>query len=184
MLLKFEQTTVTFTEGAFAMFINLKPAAISLPLIISSLVLSASAAEPLLETTNAVGKVGLEGRATNERLTNRESPKQYISQVGTQSQFHMGAGRTTPGATNWQPYGTNGIYLDVDTSSAGFTTTPVYVTSIGGDGWHWLTTGATSIYQASPTSFRVYVRFSDGSSLTPAQANGLRWHINWIAMPQ
>ncbi len=166
------------------MFINLKPAAISIPLIISSLFLSASAAEPLLGTTKAVGTVGLEGRARNEHLTNRESPEQYISQVGTQSQFHMGAGRTTPGATNWQPYGSNGIYVDVDTSSAGFTTTPVYVTSIGGISSHWQTTGATSIYQASPTTFRVYVRFSDGSAITPAVANSYQWHINWIAMPQ
>jgi hypothetical protein len=43
------------------------------------------------------------------------------------------SGRTTPGATNWQAERSTTIYVDVDTSAAGFTTTPVYVTSIGGD---------------------------------------------------
>jgi hypothetical protein len=74
------------------------------------------------------------------------------------------------------------VYLDVDTSASGFTVTPKYFTSLGGDSSHWATTGVTSIYDATKTGFRVYVRWSDGSSLTPEQANGFKWHVNWYAL--
>jgi hypothetical protein len=94
-------------------------------------------------------------------------------------------GSTPVGNTAWQPYpGGEGIFLDVDTSSAGFTTTPIYITSLGGRVGHWWTTGATSIYAPTPTGFRVYVRYSTGGLLTPAEANENGWHINWIAVPQ
>ncbi len=97
----------------------------------------------------------------------------------------IASGRTLPGDTNWQQYNppaNTGIFLDVDTSAAGFSSTPVYTTSIGGNSSHWATTGATSIYSATPRSFRVYVRWANGNTLTPAQANGWQWHINWIGM--
>jgi hypothetical protein len=96
----------------------------------------------------------------------------------------QGSGSTTPGSTNWQTYtgSTPGIYLDVDTSAGKFTTTPKYFTSLGGDSSHWATTGVTSIYTPSPTGFRVYVRWSDSSALTPEQANDLKWHVNWLGV--
>lgn len=96
----------------------------------------------------------------------------------------IASGSTTPGSTNWKSYGTRGIYVDVSTSFARITGTPVYVTSLGGNSHHWQAIGATSIYQPTATGFRVYVRWLDGGSLTPAQANELKWHINWIAMEQ
>ena len=103
----------------------------------------------------------------------------------------IGRGSTPVGNTAWQPYflgggltAGEGIFVDVDTSSAGFKTTPMYITSLGGTGYHWGTTGATSIYTPTPTGFRVYIRFPDGSSLTPAFANQYGWHINWIAVPK
>lgn len=106
------------------------------------------------------------------------------------------AGSTTPGTTNWQPYSNNeappgieaGIYVDVDTSEAGFTSTPKYVISLGGLNTHWRVTGASSVYRTTPTSFRVYIRFSEIDiislypTLTPEFANGQQWHINWIAV--
>ena len=95
----------------------------------------------------------------------------------------QGSGSTTPGSTNWQPYpGNIGIYLDVDTSAGQFTTTPKYFTSLGGNSHHWATTGVTSIYTPSPTGFRVYVRWADGSALTPEFANSLQWHVNWLGV--
>ncbi|MFP5247262.1 MAG: hypothetical protein ACLGH0_11260 [Thermoanaerobaculia bacterium] len=95
----------------------------------------------------------------------------------------IGSGRTNPGATAWQAYGGgNGIFLDVNTSAAGFSGTPLYFTSIGGNSSHWATTGATSIYLPSATGFRVYVRWVDGAPLTPATANGYQWHINWVGI--
>jgi hypothetical protein len=92
-------------------------------------------------------------------------------------------GSTPPGNTAWQAYGSEGIFVDVNTSSAEFTTTPIYITSLGGISNHWRTTGATSIYIPTPTGFRVYVRWAGGGLLTPAVANQYGWHINWIAVP-
>jgi ribosomal protein L21E len=97
-------------------------------------------------------------------------------------------GSTPVGNTAWQQYSDGeSIFVDVDTSSAKFTATPMYITSLGGIGYHWATTGATSIYVPTPTGFRVYVRFARAEwagSLTPAFANQNKWHINWIAVPQ
>jgi hypothetical protein len=96
--------------------------------------------------------------------------------------IRIASGQTPPGATAWQVYSPTGILLDVDTRAGNFAAVPVYVASLGGSSSHWSTTGATSIYNAAPTGFRVYVRWADGSALTPAQANQLQWHINWIGM--
>lgn len=97
----------------------------------------------------------------------------------------IASGRTTPGATDWRVYAPapdRGIVVDVNTSSGHFSTPPVYITSLGGDSSHWATTGATSVYVPTATGFRVYVRWSDGHPITPAEANGFKWHINWIGM--
>jgi len=97
----------------------------------------------------------------------------------------IASGSTPVGNTPWQQYPNGeGIFLDVDTSSFGFKNTPIYITSLGGDSGHWVTTGATSIYAPTPQGFRIYVRVSTGGELTPAGANRLKWHINWIAVPQ
>jgi hypothetical protein len=103
---------------------------------------------------------------------------------GGSMSIKIASGSTTPGSTNWQPYlgGTTGLHLDVDTSAANFKTTPKYLTSMGGNSSHWAITGITSIYNASATGFRVYVRFSDGTAITPAQANSWQWHINWVGV--
>jgi hypothetical protein len=103
--------------------------------------------------------------------------------ISSKSKTRIASGRTMPGATAWQQYpGGAGIYVDVDTSAAQLTITPVYVTSLGGNSSHWATTGASSVYQATATGFRVYVRWDDGGPLTPATAHGFQWHINWIGM--
>lgn len=94
----------------------------------------------------------------------------------------ISSGQTPVGTTNWQVYtgAPNSLYVDVDTSAAGFTTVPSYVCSLGGMQRHWEVLGSTSIYEASRTKFRVYVRFVDGSALTPADANSFGWIIMWI----
>jgi hypothetical protein len=94
-------------------------------------------------------------------------------------------GSTPVGNTAWQQVpGVSGIFVDVDTSSAKLTSTPIYITSLGGAGYHWTTTGATSIYTPTPTGFRVYVRFTVEGQISPAFANQNGWHINWIAVPK
>lgn len=96
--------------------------------------------------------------------------------------FRMGVGKTPSGSTAWQVYGTNGIFVDVDTTAAGFVKTPLYVTALHGTSSHWATTGGTSVYQPTPTGFRIYVKWSDSSPLTPATANSCGWHIQWIGI--
>src|SRR5215510_8672433 len=90
-------------------------------------------------------------------------------------------GKTDPHDWRQYPNGT-GVYVEVDTSAAGFTGTPQYFTSIAGISHHWATTGATSIYKPGPTGFTVYVRWAKGDSLTPAEAAGHGWYINWMGV--
>ena len=100
------------------------------------------------------------------------------------------SGRTIPGATDWQQYQSgNGVFVDVDTSSADFSNKVVYITSLGGRSHHWATTGGSSVYPSplgpntpSGRRFRIFIRWVDGGPLTPDQANALGWHINWIGM--
>ncbi|RJS13621.1 protease B [Corallococcus sp. H22C18031201] len=87
-------------------------------------------------------------------------------------------GQTPPGATAWQQYDAGGMYLDVNTSGCGFSSAPLYFTSLGGNSMHWTAAGATSIYSPTATGFRVYI-----PGITPAQANTLGWHLNWQAVP-
>ena len=93
----------------------------------------------------------------------------------------IASGRTEPGNTAWKKYGT-GIVVIVDTSSGRFSGTPVYITSIGGKTKHWTTTGASSIYKATSTSFKIYIRKVNNAEITLDQANQYEWHINWIGM--
>ncbi|MBN1596038.1 hypothetical protein JW933_08950 [candidate division FCPU426 bacterium] len=108
--------------------------------------------------------------------------KWHITWFGIESSGQ--AGTTPAGQTNWQAYqgGTTGIYIDVDTSTAKFAHTPVYLVSLAGDSYHWETTGAASVYHATPTGFRIYVRFWNGRELTPAFANQKKWRIQWIGI--
>jgi hypothetical protein len=100
----------------------------------------------------------------------------------------IASGQTPPGATAWQVYSPNGIFVDIDTTAGKFLSAPVYITSIGGKTRHWSTIGATSIYPTPPahfataTGFRVYLQWANRSSLTPHTANLYGWHINWIGM--
>ncbi len=91
----------------------------------------------------------------------------------------IASGQTPPGTTAWQVYTANAIFVDVNTASGQFSSTPIYVTSLGGNSSHWQIVGATSIYSPTATGFRVYLRWLDGNPLTPAQANSLGMCINW-----
>lgn len=96
--------------------------------------------------------------------------------------MQIAAGNTLPGGTAWQVYDTSGIYVDVDTSAAGFSRLPVYVTSLGGHAHHWEAIGGASVYQPTASGFRVYVRFASGAPLTPGYANSQGWVVNWIGV--
>jgi hypothetical protein len=93
----------------------------------------------------------------------------------------IASGSTRPGQ-GWVAYGTAGIYIDVDTSSAHFTGSPTYTSTVGGIGGQWALTGTGAIYSPTTTGFRIYVRFSDGSPLSPATAQAFQWHVNWVGV--
>lgn len=94
----------------------------------------------------------------------------------------IASGHTAPGQ-GWLAYnGTDGLFIDVNTRSGGFTGTPTYTTSVGGIGGQWALTGTSAIYQATASGFRVYVRWSDGHPITPADAQRYDWHVNWIGV--
>jgi hypothetical protein len=90
---------------------------------------------------------------------------------------------TTPlDTTAWEPYPVQdvGTFLTVpvDTSECGFTQTPRYFTTLGGNNAHWSVVGATNIYSATATGFRVYLY----SQTATATANAYQWHIEWMAV--
>jgi hypothetical protein len=91
----------------------------------------------------------------------------------------VASGSTTPGSTGWVQYSPDGIYVDVDTSAAGFSATPRYLSSLGGDSSHWTTMGGCCIYSPTATNFRVYIH---QTGITVNQAQIWKWHINWIGV--
>lgn len=104
-------------------------------------------------------------------------------------------GKIATGSTNpndWKDFRESpsnvGITVSVDTSAAGFTRTPVYTASLYGNGNHWDTTGANCIFDPSPTGFKIYLRWwngttgSQGNQLTPQFARERAWHIKWIGV--
>ncbi|MFC4529670.1 hypothetical protein [Sphaerisporangium dianthi] len=91
------------------------------------------------------------------------------------------AGSTTPGE-GWVSYSPSGLYIDIDTSAGKFSGAPIYMASIGGISSQWTLTGANAIYFPTATRFRVYVRSSDDSPITPDKARQYQWHVNWIGV--
>lgn len=92
------------------------------------------------------------------------------------------SGNTATDGTGWVQYGSTGIYIDVNTSGCGFTSTPRYFTSLGGSSAQWELVGVTSIYLATPTGFRIYVMKNNYGTITTADADANNWYINWTAV--
>jgi len=87
-------------------------------------------------------------------------------------------GRTT---TDWTNYSSNGIYYDVDISDCGFKTVPTVTTAIEGSGWQWVSSGTSSIYNTSPSAFRIYIRNSEKNP-QGGVAESYKWNVEWIAV--
>ncbi|MRR29669.1 hypothetical protein EG834_04945 [bacterium] len=95
----------------------------------------------------------------------------------------MKAGSTPKGATNWIVYSSDTIYVNADTSTAAFASTPRYFTSLGGNTGHWAAHGVNAIYSATSNGFRIFLRSSNGTALTPTMANNNGWHVQWLGVP-
>ena len=101
--------------------------------------------------------------------------------------LHIAQGATSP--DDWKDYSNLGIYVDVDTSSCGFTKTPQYIVSLEGKSHHWCANGTTSIYNATPNGFRIYLRWTDDNGhygtynpLRVTQAKQYNWYLKWTGV--
>lgn len=97
----------------------------------------------------------------------------------------IACGKTRPG--QWRrhnPRRNEGLFVDVDTRLAGFSMVPVYVSSLCGHHGHWNTVGGGSVCQPTAHGFRVYIRYVDGSPITPGVAIQGGWHIQWIGFEE
>jgi hypothetical protein len=88
-------------------------------------------------------------------------------------------GLTTPGNTNWKQYAKDTIYVDVDTTLCGYSSTPAYVPSIHGSSGHWKTIGVHNVYYPTATGFRIYVAHAS-EVMTAASAEQQKWSISWV----
>ncbi len=119
--------------------------------------------------------VNAEVRPAIEQMVAEAAPSAKTSQ-------RIAAGRTAPGE-GWVSYASDhGLYIDVDTSSAHFTGSPVYTISVGGVGDQWGLTGTSTVYTPTATGFRVYVRWSTGAEITPKHAQEFKWYVNWVGV--
>jgi hypothetical protein len=77
-----------------------------------------------------------------------------------------------------------GVIIDINMSGCGFTSTPYVFTAIKGTSSHWMTTGATSIYFLTSTSFRVYLHgyLYSGSGLNTTVATNNQYTLMWMAI--
>ncbi len=149
--------------------------------------------------TRVLGRLGCLGAlllsaCTTDGSGQSESvqPLSAVLPVGS-SVRHRCVGATVAGETGWRDYRENrpglGIVATIDTSACGYKESPIYTASIGGRNGHWSPRGATSIYNATNSSFEIFLK----TSMTAEQANNtqddetrraLAWSIQWEAHPE
>jgi hypothetical protein len=127
---------------------------------------------------NATGHVGV-------GTTTPEAPLHVVGNLlgaatgSINEALRIVVGQLDPKTTRWRQYTEGGISVDIDTSSAGFTSTPLYFTSLGGHTNNWLAQGVTSIYQPTAQGFRVHISYPE---LTVAKAKEWGWYVSWVAV--
>jgi hypothetical protein len=131
------------------------------------------------EMLATAGKESRQGRLVNEINGPLLSAAMGAATGPTGAPVRLVVGRTDPHTTPWVQYNHGGIYVDIDTSSAQFASTPYYFTSLSGHTNNWMAQGVTSIYLPTATGFRVHVGYRE---LTAAQANSWGWSMSWIAI--
>ncbi len=131
------------------------------------------------EILAAAVKEGGQGSPANEVSGTIVSSTVGAVKDPTGKTLRIVVGKTDPQKTRWVQYSDGGIYVDIDTSSAGFSSTPYYFTSLSGHTNNWMAQGVTSIYLPTAKGFRVHVGHRD---LIAAQAKEWGWSISWIAI--
>lgn len=110
----------------------------------------------------------------------------YFTVTVTDTAPRIFAGSTEWGQ-GWKQYATDGlktVLLEVDTSAAEFSSTPLYVISLTGSYNMFLANGgANGVYSPTPTGFSVFIRMYDGKDIpVDAVINDWLWGINWIGI--
>ncbi len=136
--------------------------------------------------TGPTGPQGPKGEKGDTGAQGVAGPTGQKGEKGEPGPLRVCNGSTPKGSTAWVPYIDTGVYVEVNTSKCGFTSTPTYISSLGGNSWIWATTGGSTIYSPSANSFRIYIRILEESilekTITPEKANAEGWHINWVAV--
>lgn len=152
---------------------------------IASLVCATSTAEL---PKNVYRQANLDRQVLEELDTNdvdlaaKLTKGRLVSETG--SFMQICTGKTAEGSTDWMPYGANatGVFVDINTAECGFDALPIYIVNMHGNSENWETTGGSSAYLRTASGFRVYVRYWNGSPITPDESNQKGWHIQWIAI--
>ena len=143
-----------------------------------------------LENTSSSQSTSLSAVAT--RVTGLENKQTKIVNPPTGSLKPEGClitcvGSSGQGSTSWGSY-RSGVWVEVDMTECGFTSTPVITASVEGGHYHMYMTQA--VYRATSTRFTMHMRgwvtTSATSSFpdwgTPASnAASYNWHVNWSA---
>jgi hypothetical protein len=82
-------------------------------------------------------------------------------------------GKSTLADTVWKQYGRSGLSTHLKTADC---QAPLVFTTLSGDRSHWYTTGASSIYDADRTGFKIFL---SRSGVTPSFAADNGWHVHW-----
>lgn len=86
--------------------------------------------------------------------------------------------------TRWDNYSTQGITMLVDTTSCHFNSTPIYYTSISGNGLHDGTTSVRALYNPVRFGFSVYLRNSRAWGVLQMlnYSRIYQWNVNWVGL--
>ncbi|UXR64984.1 hypothetical protein EZJ49_01810 [Bdellovibrio bacteriovorus] len=102
-------------------------------------------------------------------------------------------GSSSPGGWTYYAVNTTGgtwcsAYKDISTSSCNFSTVFNYFPTLDASvGSHWVTFGATSVYNITPTSFRIYIGILGSYDSTNCNAsavphNSYGYYIRWMGV--
>lgn len=93
-------------------------------------------------------------------------------------------GKTTPGSTKWESFGTAGLSAVIRTSHCRMNKKdqiPVYLVTVVGDLQHWQLTGTNCVYDADVRSFRVYVYHPSMRKEHLLSHAKRMWSVSWVA---
>jgi len=102
-------------------------------------------------------------------------------EAGNENCIKVCAGTTGRGTTDWEYINKDTVNYVVDISDCNFVTIPTVTTSVEGIGHLDMTTGTASLFNTSPTSFKMWLK-NTYVDLRGENAKLLGWNVEWIAV--